>query len=225
LSTWKNRVDATRVHFFLALPGLTENVTEVSPEDMPFPKVVDDDHFHDAHASKIPFLRDPGSSLRKMLFYRRILSKTMTTNRPIVHRTDKSIFSNNRWSLSAYPAHHRWRWKEMTTNRPIIHRADKIISNNNNSYEHIQPIVDDRRRRSSTVRSSIERAIIIIFTIIGIIITKTIGILMMKINLKRFPNKQRAVPTYQPHLKTNHCQKRKEKWKKKDKKHKCTHKN
>jgi hypothetical protein len=57
-----------------------------------FPKVVDDDHFHDAHASKIPCLRDPGSSLRKMLFYRRILSKTMTTNRPIVHRTAKSIF-------------------------------------------------------------------------------------------------------------------------------------
>ncbi|CAK9865896.1 unnamed protein product [Sphagnum jensenii] len=58
---------------------------------MPFPKVVDDDHFHDAHASKFPSLRVPGSSLRKMLFYRRILSKTMTTNRPIVDRTDKSI--------------------------------------------------------------------------------------------------------------------------------------
>jgi hypothetical protein len=78
--------------FFLALPGITANVTEVSTEDMPFPKVVDDDHFHDAHASKIPSLRDPGSSLRKMLLYRRILSKTMTTNRPIVHRTGKSIF-------------------------------------------------------------------------------------------------------------------------------------
>jgi len=91
LSSWKNRVHATRAHFFLALPGITANVTEVSTEDMPFPKVVDNDHFHDAHASKIPSLRDPGSSLRKTLFYRRILSKMMTTNRPIVHRTDKSI--------------------------------------------------------------------------------------------------------------------------------------
>jgi hypothetical protein len=47
----------------------------------------------------------------------------------------------------------------------------------------------------------------------------------MKINLKKIPNKQRAVPTYHTKKQTIAKKEKKRKKKTKDKKHKCTHKN